>query len=136
MSAALIASGLMVARSSTGLDTQTVTSGGYGTAVNQDRERGFVLGFIGTIVSGTSSIYGGAAIGSLYWSENGGSPVYYLSISGATNTGWTTLTINGTKVLYRTGASFSSGTWTWIAGDTYSTQAFGNGGSVHTCVFA
>ena len=78
------------------LDVQTVTTGATGTAPAQDRLRGWTSsGPVGAIDDGTSNIYSGATIASLFWSENGGggAQYYYLAIVGATNTGWTTLTI-------------------------------------------
>lgn len=71
------------------------------------------LGF-GTITDGTSNIYGGAQITSLNWSLNGNQLV--LTISGSqTNSGWTTMTVNGTN-FSRASASYSSGSptsWIW-----------------------
>lgn len=135
MSGAIAA--LLAGVGSTSLDTQTVTTGAAGTAPAQDRSRGYGIGvpFIGSISDGTSNIYGGAAINYLYWQEDAAVPSYYLAITGATNTGWTTLTI-GSKVLNRTAATFASGSWTWTTADTITTQAFSTGGSSISCVFA
>lgn len=120
-----------------GLDTQTITTGTAGTAGNQDRVRGWSSPSIGSINDGTSNIYAGAAITGFFFDENGGTGMYYgLSITGATNSGWTQVTIDGTKVLTRASATFSSGTWTWTTTDTIATQAFGANGTNHTCVFS
>lgn len=118
-----------------GLDTQTVTTGASGTAPIQDRVRGFISGTLGSITDGTSNIYSGAAITALYWDENEGISSYVLTITGATNTGWTTITI-GSVTLYRTAATFSSGTWTWTTTHTAGTQAFGSAGNIKTVTFA
>lgn len=115
-----------------GLDTQTVTTGTLGTA--PDRIRGY-NGSIGSIVDGTSNIYGGAAITQFIYDEGGGSAKYVLTISGATNSGWTEITIDGVKVLTRATATFVAGTWTWFTADTIVTQAFGANGTTHVCVF-
>lgn len=123
---------------STSLDTQTVTSGSDGTAPNLDRRRGFLSGVIGSILDGTSNIYGGAAITAFYYNENGGSGMTYaLTITGATNSGWTQVTIDGLKTLARADAvSFSASTWTWATTDTIPLQTFGANASVHSCVFS
>jgi len=121
------------------LDVQTVTTGSSGTAPLQDRVRGYNSAIpIGSIVDGTSNIYGGATIASLFWDENGGAPnqYYYLAIVGATNTGWTTLTI-GSLSLLRTAATFGVGAnWTWTTTDIVSTQAFGINGATVICTFS
>lgn len=118
----------------THLDTQYVTTGAFGTAIDQDRLRGFVNGLIGSINDGTSDVYSGAAITDLYWDENLGSPLYYLSITGAANSGWATITIDG-KTLFRPSATYSSGTWIWSTTDTAGTQAFGAASAVKTIYF-
>lgn len=96
------------------LDTQTVTSATTGFLGNQ--VRGYGGGTGGSISDGTSDIYSGAAITAMYVDQGAGE--FYLSITGATNTGWTTMT-NATDghSLSRSAASFSGGTWTW-AGQT------------------
>lgn len=117
------------------LDTQTVTTGASGSAPAQDRLRGFISGSLGSISDGTSNLYAGAAVTDLVYDESGGSGMhYFLAITGATNTGWTTLTI-GSLVLNRASAVYSAGTWTWTTTDTVATQAFGANGTVHACYF-
>ena len=117
------------------LDTQTVTTGGTGTALNSDRQRGFISGSIGSIADGTSNIYSGGAITGLYWDEGaGGGATYVLTIPTATNTGWTQVTI-GVKTFTRASATFTSGSWYWNTTDTVSTQAFGTIGSNVTATF-
>ena len=119
------------------LDTQTVTTGASGNAVDLDRIRGwYQAGGLGSISDGTSNIYGGAAITEFFWNENGGTPEYQLTITGATNTGWTQVVIGGTKTLTRSSASFGSGTWIWSTSDTAGSQAFGALGNVKVCVFS
>lgn len=121
---------------STALDTQTVTTGTIGTA--PERGRGFLSGFYGSVADATSNIYGGAAVTAFYYNENGGAgQTYVLTITGATNSGWTQVTIDGLKTLTRiSAASFSAGTWTWTTTDIMGTQAFGANASAHTCVFS
>lgn len=118
------------------LDTQTITTGEIGAAVDQDRQRGFITSGFGSIVDGTSNIYGGATIGYFKWFENGGLPSYLLYIIGATNSGWTQVDIGGVKTLTRASGGFSSGgMWTWNTTDTVVNQAFGDVGTVRVCVF-
>lgn len=129
-------SGIQMALLGTGsaaLDIQTVTVGGTGTILN--RIRGYTSG-LGSIVDGTSNIYGGATVVTILYDENGlGDAQYYkLSISGATNSGWTTLTI-GAKPLNRVDATFATGNWTWPTADILTNQAFGAIGSVVVCTF-
>lgn len=129
-------SGIQMALLGTGsavLDTQTVTVGGTGTLPN--RLRGYTSG-LGSIVDGTSNIYGGATVQTIWYDENGGSgaQIYKLSINGATNSGWTTLTI-GSKALNRVDATFATGNWTWPTADLLNAQAFGAIGSVVVCTF-
>lgn len=138
-------SGIQMALLGTGagisvLDTQTVTTGAVGTAGELDRMRGYSSGAFGSIVDGTSNIYGGAQVGNLYWDEGGGVGFqsYVLSIAGATNSGWTTLTI-GTKTLNRVDATFaffsSVGNWNWPTADLAANQAFGALGAIKVCTF-
>jgi len=118
------------------LDAQLVTTGGTGTAINQNRIRGYSQGSFGSINPGTSAIYGGANVTNMTWNENGGTPnsYYFLAITGATNTGWTTLTI-GSFTFLRASATFGGGGWTWVTTDTAASQAFGANGSTHYCYF-
>lgn len=112
------------------LDAQTVTTGASGTAGAQDRIRGYsTLSGVGSITDGTSNVYAGAAITELYWYENTGAPYYYMAITGAANSGWTSVIINGTKTLDRASATFSSGTWNWATSDTAGSQAFNGAGA-------
>lgn len=116
------------------LDTQTVTTATIGSA--PDRLRGFINGSMGSISDGTSNIFGpGNAITALLWDENGGAgQTVNLTITGATDTGWTTLTI-GSTVLARTAASFAGGTWTWVTNDNLASQPFGSNGDNIVCYF-
>lgn len=105
------------------LDTQTVTRGqtttGSDPFTNWSGYKSATPAF-GSIADGTSNIYAGAAITSLYFYEVGYistgagylTRLLVLTITGATNTGWTTMTV-GSTIFYRASASFSSGTWTW-----------------------
>ena len=124
------------------LDTQNVTTGTAGSAGAQDRIRGYdATGPIGSISDGTSNIFGpGNAITSLeYYEGGGGTAQYILTIAGATDSGWTTMTINGpngTVVLTRTArTSFSANTWYWDTAHTIPTQAFGPASSAITIDF-
>lgn len=117
------------------LDTQTVTTGSAGSSGAFDRERGFIASVIGSITDGTSNLYAGTPIDELYWFENnGGTPFYRLTITGAANSGWATITI-GSTVLARASGTYSSGTWTWNTTDGVGVQAFGSAGSVKTVYF-
>lgn len=117
------------------LDVLTVTTGTFGTV--PDRFRGFSSGIFGSISPTTSAIYGGASVISFFYEEDGsfGNPNYRLAISGATNSGWTQVTIGGTRTLLRASATFLSGEWYWATTDTIISQAFGANGSVRACVF-
>lgn len=124
------------------LDTQTVTTGASGTAVNQDRVRGFVNGGLGAIADGTSNVYAGAAFLQLYWDENGGGGAdqIVLTIAGAqANSGWTSITI-GAVTLARGAANFivagGNSSWTWPNTNYLATtQPFGGNGAVKTVTF-
>jgi hypothetical protein len=101
-----------------GLDTQTVTVGGDGSLSFHNRRRGF-QGSLGAITDGTSNIYAGASITSLLWNENGGSPDSALefAVTGTfANSGWTTVTIDGSSYA-RSAATFSASGgathWSW-----------------------
>jgi hypothetical protein len=132
-------SGIQMALLSSGdgrLDTQTVTVGTSGTAGAQDRLRGYSsFGPLGSISDGTSNIYAGATITALEWIEIGpaGAGYYYLVITGATNTGWTSMVI-GTDTLLRASASYTSGSWSWF-GYTIGAQQFGNTAGVVVPVY-
>ena len=117
------------------LDTQTVTVGTIGSAPSQDRARGYALSAFGSISDGTSNVYSGSPITELYWDENFGDARYILTITGAANSGWSTMTI-GSTTLYRTAASYSSGSWYWTTTHTAGTQAFGGAGGIKTVTFA
>lgn len=102
------------------LDTQTVTVGASGTALNGDRLRGFITGSLGGISDGTSNLYGGAAIRQIVAAEDApGTFDVILQITGVlSNSGWSVMTVKGTP-LSRTDATFSTvggnSTWTWPA---------------------
>ena len=115
------------------LDTQTVTVGAIGTALNQDRIRGYDISDVGFIDPGDSSIYG-VNITSISWVENGGAPYYAFAVaSTVSNSGWTTMTISksggGTRALNRASASYGSGVWYWTTTDTAANQVFGTSGT-------
>lgn len=119
------------------LDEQTLTTGADGAAIDQDRRRGFISATIGSLSDGTSDIFAGASYLEMYWDEGaGGGATYNLRITGATNTGWTTMLVDGVAALTRAGAaSFGSNRWVWNTSDSASSQLFGANGSVHTIEF-
>jgi hypothetical protein len=123
------------------LDRQTVETGDSGNDP-PDQQRGFSFASFGTCDDGTSNIYSGARINRLLWRENPGPGVYVFELNGErANSGWTTLTIvgNGTKVLARASASYSSAftstQWSWSTTDDVSTQVFGIVSSTAVCTF-
>lgn len=126
---------------SAGLESHTVVTGTVGSALNENLERGYSLpdGY-GSISPTTSAIYSSATVRKVAYVQNGPPYAYVLQI-GATvsNSGWTTMTIAGTKALTRTSATFSTAggisTWTWTTTDTGSTQAFGTAGTNVSVVF-
>ena len=128
--------GAVVPAAATVLDTQTVTVGGSGTILDGNRLRGFSTSpALGSISDGTSNVYGGAAIVTLYYDESVDQTV--LAITGTlANSGWSTLTVK-TTVYRRVDATFSvSGGvsyWNWLGG---SVGAFGSIGTNATCIFA
>lgn len=110
--------------SSTTLDTQTVTVGyyyhdpggipsfpytGYGYTSSSPTST-----VVGSISDGSSNIYSGATIYTLWWFVDGvlGNKVQ-LNINGATNSGWTNMIINGTTFTRSSAASFVGGLWEW-----------------------
>lgn len=103
--------------SSNFLDTQVVTSAVVGPAGS--RVTGYISGSQGSIVDGTSNIYGGAAILAIYNDQT--TNLNYLQISGTlANFGWSTMTcVESGVTLNRVNATFSgsgpggSVTWTW-----------------------
>ena len=77
---------------------------------------------LGSISSGNSPIYGGAAITNMYFDE--GASNYILTITGTlTNSGWTNIVINRPTptTLLRSAATFSTSgglsSWTWASGN-------------------
>lgn len=136
MTAVAAMSGALVPAALSALDTQTVTVGGSGSAIDGNRLRGFSTSpALGSISDGTSNLYGGASIVILEYDELSGGVV--LGITGTlANSGWSTITIK-TSVFNRSNASFSvSGGvsyWFWAGG---SVSMFGTVGTNATCVFA
>lgn len=105
------------------LDTQTVTVASLTTGSDPTLHySGYNASgpTFGSISDGTSNIYGGAAITGLYFYQESfvSPPVGYttrqliLTITGATDSGWTTMKV-GTTNFARTDAFFSSGSWWW-----------------------
>lgn len=106
------------------LDTQTVTVGSYyhdpgGIPSYPYTGYGYTSSsptstVVGSISDGTSNIYSGATILKLWWFVDGvlGNKVQ-LMINGATNSGWTSMTINGTTFTRTSATSFIGGLWEW-----------------------
>lgn len=107
------------------LDKQNVTVGSntYQNPLNSSElitESGFGASSGGTISDGTSNIYSGASIISLYYTDNynvisGDTKDMYLifAVSGSQpNSGWSTMKV-GNTTYNRTDASFNFSTWTW-----------------------
>ncbi len=122
------------------LDTQMVTTGGAGSAGLQNRQRGYSSSIpLGSISDGTSNIYAGAPVDDAYYDEgSGGGASYVLVITGAANSGWTTMTIsgpNGSVALSRASATYTTGVWTWTTSDAIPTQKFGPSTSAITIDF-
>ena len=103
------------------LDVQTV---GVGVVFSCGKSGCVDLGYgytsvdsTGSITDGTFNPAGGATIDGLWWEFASSINEVYLSLTSAvSNSGWTTMTING-NVFNRASASFASGTgysrWTW-----------------------
>jgi hypothetical protein len=112
------------------LDYQTVTVGAYEVVDYEFGYYNYEYGYGnytgGSISDGTSNIYSGAAINGIYYDESGSGAYIILDITGATNSGWTTMNINGTNYS-RSSASFSSGQWTWSV--AIGSNPFGTSGS-------
>lgn len=97
------------------LDYQTVTVGTYEVVDYEFGYYNYQYGFWssgGSISDGSSNIYGGGSINELHYSESAAGAYITLSITGATNSGWTTMNIAGVT-FSRASASFSGGIWTW-----------------------
>ena len=119
------------------LDTQTIVNGQTGTAGGANRVIGRDAGLaIGSINSGNSAIYGGAAITFMEWNEANGT--YGLQITGTlSNTGWTNIVINTATptTFVRASATFTqiggSTQWAW----TTASNPVGPNGSTYAVGF-
>ena len=154
----IIASAGAVTAGSNNLDSQAVTvgnhsqafAGGSGLPANTSNYRGFfdnTYDTDGSISDGTSNLYSGASIVELFYTWNNvyGISLLGLRIDGASraNSGWTTLTINGTAFA-RTDATYTANSggdtyWTWVINSpadlTGAQNPFPAVGQVATCVF-
>lgn len=106
-----------IAGSGTVIDQQTLVSASTGSAGSFIR--GYVSGSQGTLTPGTSKVFGGASINSLYQDEAGG--FVQLQIAGTlTNGGWNSITVDGNTPLLRSAATFSTSGgftyWQWVSG--------------------
>jgi hypothetical protein len=137
------------------LDSQAVTvgsktvynSGGYGFAPNQTLYEGFFTvdsTRYGSISDGTSNLYSGAAIEQLFYTWNNLYSAAFLNLTIAgnrANSGWTTLTVNGTAYLradaVQSTDAYGDTRWIWVAvGDlTGAGNPFPGTNGVATCVF-
>ena len=119
------------------LNTQTVVNGQVGVA--GFRQRGYILGSIGTISTGTSPMFGGATISQLYYDEN--SDAIVLNLVGIfSNSGYTSLTFSGSStVLMRASATFNASggntSWAWGLIGGLTTQPLGGNGSTRRVGF-
>ena len=109
------------------LDTQTVIIGSrstYGYVSTGYKSTGAATG---SITDGTSNVYSGAAINDIY--HLGTLNRLYFTLAGSrTNSGWTTMKINGISFT-RASASFttsSTTTWYW---SSVSSHPFGSSGT-------
>ena len=104
-----------VLRMRPGADSQQV--GSVVTGAGPDRWKGYksTAPAQGTINPGTSPIYGGGAITEMFFNET--TAEFKLTITGATDSGWTTMTntTDGKTMTRASRTSFSGGTWTWAA---------------------
>ena len=116
------------------LDTQTITVEDYIDAPF-DYFTGYRTGYMGSISDGTFNPTGGTTISGLYYDVYGTSLIFTLSASPISNSGWTTMALNGTAFT-RSSASFvSSGgstSWTW---SSVSPNPFPLAGNTTTAVF-
>ena len=104
------------------LDTQTVTTGVSGTAVNGNRDRGFVLSSLGSCSSGNSAIYSSAVIRELdSWEDDSQSTLFnttFVVTGVVANSGWTSMSVGGGTALLRANATYSTAggnsNWTWF----------------------
>lgn len=99
------------------LDTQTVTVAADGSAIDNDRRRGFITGVLGGCSDGTSNLYSGAAVRRLCWDENVGAEQVHFEVNGVVaNSGWTTMDVAGTS-FSRASATYSNpggnSRWAW-----------------------
>lgn len=122
------------------LATYSLTSGNTGTIGN--RYRGFDTNAfsgtaIGSITPSTFTYNGGTTLQALLYDE--ATPQYVFQVLGGTNSGWSSLTIDGATTLVRLVATYSfvggKSLWTWSTTDTIATQALGANGSNHTITF-
>lgn len=103
------------------LDTQTVTVGNFDDGLTISLW-GYGGVLAGSINDGTSNIYSGASISGLYWSSNATAPPFPLNAvwftvgSLVSNSGWTTMSINGSN-FNRSSANYTqtdtSTSWQW-----------------------
>lgn len=131
-------SGILMALVKSGLpasETHTLVTGASGVSPN--RIRGYELASsLGSLTPTATTIGGATQIVGLYYQEGGN---YYLEVNGGTDSGWSSMTIDGTKVFLRASANLYDPvtfTWLWTTSDTITSQAFGGNGTSHTVVFA
>lgn len=121
-------------------DTQTVTTGSDGTAINGNRRKGFIIGALGSCANGNSALYAGAVIREIASEEDDTQFTSFNTIFTVTgvvaNSGWSTMNVGGTTSLSRASATFSTAgsnsTWTWFN----TSNLFGSSGSTHVVGFS
>lgn len=95
------------------LDSQTTTNGSYSDKYTTSY--GYNTGLMGSINDGTSDIYGGATITALYETIYPSTMLYFYIGANVANSGWTTMTVNGTA-FNRASATYTNGAstyWYW-----------------------
>ena len=98
------------------LDTQTVTVGrGYAYYLNRSGYRDYPFN-IGSISDGTCNFKSGATVKAVLWSNQSGGYTDFVLNGSQSNSGFTTMTVNGTNYS-RTSATFYASSansyWRW-----------------------
>ena len=110
------------------LDTQTVTVGTIAGNQYVGPQYGwtdFTSPSTGSVSDGTSNIYSGAAVRTLLYFDLNADTKYfsYVNAGNSGNTGWTTLTVNGTSyqrsaATYTYASSQNTSRWEWSTDST------------------
>ena len=116
-------------------DTQTITVGDYSDKFFPSIT-GYLSGYMGSISDGTFNPTGGTTIEGLYYDLVGANLSFILAASPISNTGWTTMTLNGTPFTRSSAIFASSGgltSWTW---SSVVSNPFPAAGNTTTAVFS